>query len=210
TPASTTHRPRLLRRPACPLRPGREPFEFLINMGTSVDQLLLNQKLGFLQHLFWWIWISASWMAFGMIMSNQFSSSLRWATGCFAVITLTYYGAYIGWHRIYLAGQSDGSPRREGTTETVAGGARFIVTVVGVLIGLIFASLRTEEPSLSMKVGLVSLGVSMVVGIILFIVTSSGLVGSRAELAAGIILNTALLSLTYGLSCVVSDMLARK
>ncbi|MEU7121779.1 hypothetical protein [Streptomyces zaomyceticus] len=179
-------------------------------MGTSIDQLLLDQKLGFLQHLFWAIWIGASWIAFGMIMSNHFASSLRWATGCFAVIVLAYYGAYIGWHRIYLAGRTDGAPRSEGMPETVAGGARFIVTVVGVLVGLIFTSLRTEEPSLSMKVGLVSLGVSMVVGIILFIVTSSGLVGSRAELVAGFILNTSLLSLTYGLVCVVSDMLARK
>ncbi len=177
---------------------------------TSVEQLLLDQKLGFLQNLFWAIWIGASWMAFGMIMSNHFSSSLRWATGCFAVIVLFYYGAYIGWHSIHLAGKTDKAPRSEGTPETVAGGARFIVTVVGVLIGLIFASLRTEEPSFSMKVGLVSLGVSMVVGIILFIITSAGLVGSRAELVAGFILNTSLLSLTYGLCCVVSDMLARK
>ncbi|WP_405361974.1 hypothetical protein OG535_29290 [Kitasatospora sp. NBC_00085] len=171
----------------------------------------MNTKLNLFQRIFWIAWVLLSWGAFVLLMTHRSTSALRWATGFFASAVIAYYAVYWAWGKI-----DDADKRGGGATkgnygpETMAAGARFLITVEGVLIGLIFTSLKTVTPSIVLKVGLSSLSLGMVLGVMLFIVSSDGINGPRSEITAKLLFNSALLALTYGLICVTADTLSRR
>jgi hypothetical protein len=81
------------------------------------------------------------------------------------------------------------------------------IQVQGVVLGLVFAF--TRQDSTTVKVGAVSLGLGVVVGLLLYSLAAINISGPRTQAVAVFLFNLTLWTLAYGLLCIVAAFVAQ-
>jgi len=81
------------------------------------------------------------------------------------------------------------------------------IQVQGVVLGLVFAF--TRQDSITVKVGAVSLGLGVIVGLLLYSLAAIDVSGPRTQAIAVFLFNLTLWTLAYGLLCIVAAFVAQ-
>jgi hypothetical protein len=81
------------------------------------------------------------------------------------------------------------------------------IQVQGVVLGLVFVF--TRQDSTTVKVGAVSLGLGVIIGLLLYSLAAIDVSGPRTQAAALFLFNLTLWALAYGLLCIVAAFVAQ-
>ncbi|MBV9381245.1 MAG: hypothetical protein JOY82_04770 [Streptosporangiaceae bacterium] len=124
-----------------------------------------------------------------------------------------------GWIRLVGTTASAAQSATEGATETEPGvdrdwgaafkdGANLVITVEGVVLGLVFAFIAKGTASSTLvNVGAASLAAGVVLGILLYSLAAGGIPGAWGAAIASLMLNISLYALAYGLICIVGALI---
>ena len=87
-------------------------------------------------------------------------------------------------------------------------GANLVITVEGVVLGLVFAFITKGPSSAVVDVGAGSLAAGVVLGILLYSLAAGGVPNDWGAAIASLMLNVSLYALAYGLICIVAALIA--
>ena len=88
-------------------------------------------------------------------------------------------------------------------------GANLVITVEGVVLGLVFAFIGNHGTTGLVNVGAASLAAGVVLGILLYSLASGGVPSGWGSAIASLMLNLSLYALAYGLICIVAALIMR-
>jgi hypothetical protein len=88
-------------------------------------------------------------------------------------------------------------------------GANLVITVEGVVLGLVFAFIGSNGGNVMVNVGAVSLAAGVVLGILLYSLAAGGIPSDWGAAIASLVLNISLYALAYGLICIVGVLLTK-
>ncbi len=125
-----------------------------------------------------------------------------------------------GWIRLVVGNTASAAqPAAEDGTSTMTvpardwgaafkDGANLVITVEGVVLGLVFAFIaRGTASSTLVNVGAGALAAGVVLGILLYSLAAGGIPGDWGAALASLMLNVSLYALAYGLICIVGALI---
>jgi hypothetical protein len=182
-----------------------------------------------------WVCSVTSAIASVLLIAFRVEVSLVVATAGLAVTIGAFWLAAFGWEKLADADEADhrstatnsGSrtvppagtevpvglptsrtlPRRE-LSPAMTAGTSLAITVQGVVLGLVFAFLDKNTASATVKVGVVSLGIGVIAGLLLYSLAAISVPGPRTRALTVLLFNVTLWGLCYGLLCIVAAVVA--
>jgi len=181
------------------------------------------------------VWVSAVAAAVATELLRVIGAevSLVVATGMLAVTIGVFWLSAISWERLdKLDKADDGSATTSQGSETPPGtatepnvssstrvshpelspaitaGTSLAITVQGFVLGLVFAFLDKDTASVTIKVGVASLGTGVIVGVLLYSLAAISVPGPRTRSLTLMLFNVTLWALCYGLLCLVAAVIA--
>ncbi|WP_405735143.1 hypothetical protein OG607_42030 [Streptomyces sp. NBC_01537] len=93
----------------------------------------------------------------------------------------------------------------ERAAQSMVTAGTLVVTVQGVVLGLVFAFNNGATSSVTVKVGIGSLAFGVSMGLLLVSLCAFSLPGRRTQVVAALLFNLSIWNLSYGLVCIASE-----
>lgn len=112
-----------------------------------------------------------------------------------------------GWIRLLGGTESESQTTPTDWGAAFKDGANLVITVEGVVLGLVFAFVAKGAGITLVNVGAASLAVGVLLGILLYSLAAGGIPTNWGAAIASLMLNLSLYALAYGLICIVGGLI---
>ncbi|MCX5293627.1 hypothetical protein [Streptomyces sp. NBC_00183] len=157
-------------------------------------------------------------LAAAFLMSNHVETSLTVSTAILAALIGLYWAARAWWVKIAKQDKQevessggqvvDVFARADRAAQAMSTVATLVVTVQGIVLGLVFAFDKGSAASVTIKVGIGSLAFGVSVGLLLVSLCAFSLPGRRTMVVSALLFNLAIWNLSYGLVCIAATAIA--
>jgi hypothetical protein len=158
--------------------------------------------------------VLVSGVSTAFLVVERAATSLTAATAILTALITTYWAARVWW--VKLAWRDAEEVQAEGgqvedvlsnasqAAQSMSTAGTLVVTVQGVILGLVFAFSKGTVISTTAKVGIGSLAFGVCTGLLLVSLCAFSLPGRRTRTVSALLFNLAIWSLSYGLLCIAA------
>ncbi|WP_441250919.1 hypothetical protein [Kitasatospora sp. McL0602] len=146
------------------------------------------------------------------------ATSLTTATAILTALIAVYWAMSVWWVKLAMRDTEeiesrggrvvDVTANADQAAQSMSTAGTLVVTVQGVVLGLLFAFSKGQPILVTAKVGVGSLAFGVCAGLLLVSLCAFSLPGRRTRVVSALLFNLAIWSLSYGLVCIAAAAIA--